>query len=125
MQNGDSLDSAKVINVAPHHAKFYANGFKESGGGSIELLSGRKFEICLGEFKEGKDIHPFCAIRFAFCGKESLGMYALHDRLAPLRRTRRKMRALPGVLPGARIGEASFGLEKKTKLIAAPEEAAN
>ncbi len=58
--------------------------FKEIGGGSIEHLSGRKFEICLGEFKEGKDIHPFCAIRFAFCGKESLGMYALHYRLALL-----------------------------------------
>ncbi len=54
-----SLDSAKVINVAPRYAKFYAEDLKEViGWENIELISDRKFEIWLDEFKKCKDMHP-------------------------------------------------------------------
>jgi dihydropyrimidine dehydrogenase (NADP+)/dihydropyrimidine dehydrogenase (NAD+) subunit PreA len=54
-----SLDSSKVINVAPRYAKFYAEDKKEViGWENIELISDRKFEIWLDEFKKCKDMHP-------------------------------------------------------------------
>ncbi len=54
-----SLDAAKVINVAPRYAKFYADDRKEViGWENIELISDRKFEIWLDEFKKCKDMHP-------------------------------------------------------------------
>jgi len=54
-----SLDSAKVVNVAPRYAKFYAEDRKEViGWENIELISDRKFEIWLDEFKKCKDMHP-------------------------------------------------------------------
>ena len=54
-----SLDSAKVINVAPRYAKFYANDGREViGWENIELISDRRFEIWLDEFKKCKDLHP-------------------------------------------------------------------
>ena len=54
-----SLDVAKVINVAPRYAKFYADDGKEViGWENIELISDRPFEIWLDEFKKCKDKYP-------------------------------------------------------------------
>ena len=54
-----SLDSSKVINVSPRYAKLLAGDGKEViGWENIELISDRKFEIWLDEFKEAKDAHP-------------------------------------------------------------------
>src|SRR5215207_10712863 len=51
-----SLDSAKVINVSPRYAKLYANDRQEViGWENIELISDRRFEIWLDEFKKCKD----------------------------------------------------------------------
>ncbi|WP_411826840.1 NAD-dependent dihydropyrimidine dehydrogenase subunit PreA [Luteolibacter sp. AS25] len=54
-----SLDSSKVINVSPRYAKLKANDGKEViGWENIELISDRKFEIWLDEFKAAKDAYP-------------------------------------------------------------------
>jgi dihydropyrimidine dehydrogenase (NADP+)/dihydropyrimidine dehydrogenase (NAD+) subunit PreA len=54
-----SLDSSKVINVTPRYAKLHANDPKDViGWENIELISDRKFEIWLDEFKRCKDMHP-------------------------------------------------------------------
>src|SRR2546430_10274777 len=54
-----SLDSAKVINVTPRYAKLLGNDPKDViGWENIELISDRKFEIWLDEFKKCKDMHP-------------------------------------------------------------------
>jgi len=54
-----SLDSSKVINVSPRYGKLLANDGKEViGWENIELISDRKFEIWLDEFKEAKDECP-------------------------------------------------------------------
>ncbi len=54
-----SLDSSKVVNVAPRYAKLLANDPKDVvGWENIELISDRKFEIWLDEFKKCKDTNP-------------------------------------------------------------------
>ncbi len=54
-----SLDCSKVVNVGPRYAKLLANDGKEViGWENIELISDRKFEIWLDEFKEAKDECP-------------------------------------------------------------------
>jgi dihydroorotate dehydrogenase subfamily 1 len=54
-----SLDASKVINVAPRYAKLLANDPKDVvGWENIELISDRKFETWLDEFKKCKDAHP-------------------------------------------------------------------
>jgi dihydroorotate dehydrogenase subfamily 1 len=54
-----SLDASKVINVAPRYAKLLANDPKDVvGWENIELISDRKFETWLDEFKKCKDMHP-------------------------------------------------------------------
>jgi dihydroorotate dehydrogenase subfamily 1 len=54
-----SLDAAKVVNVAPRYAKLMAADGKEPvGWENIELISDRKFETWLDEFKKCKDLHP-------------------------------------------------------------------
>src|SRR3954465_14870334 len=54
-----SLDSSKVINVAPRYAKFHGNDKKDViGWENIELISDRPFNIWLDEFKKCKDMHP-------------------------------------------------------------------
>jgi dihydroorotate dehydrogenase subfamily 1 len=54
-----SLDSAKVVNVTPRYAKLLANDRQDViGWENIELISDRKFEIWLDEFKKCKDLHP-------------------------------------------------------------------
>jgi len=54
-----SLDASKVVNVGPRYAKLMAGDGKEViGWENIELISDRKFEIWLDEFKEAKDEHP-------------------------------------------------------------------
>ena len=54
-----SLDSAKVTNVAPRYAKYYGLDPKDViGWENIELISDRKFEIWLDEFKKCKDLYP-------------------------------------------------------------------
>lgn len=54
-----SLDSSKVVNVAPRYAKLHANDPKDViGWENIELISDRKFEIWLDEFKKCKDQFP-------------------------------------------------------------------
>src|SRR5216110_647359 len=54
-----SLDSSKVVNVAPRYAKLHANDPKDViGWENIELISDRKFEIWLDEFKKCKDKYP-------------------------------------------------------------------
>jgi dihydroorotate dehydrogenase subfamily 1 len=54
-----SLDSSKVVNVAPRYAKFHGNDKKDViGWENIELISDRPFNIWLDEFKKCKDQHP-------------------------------------------------------------------
>src|SRR5437016_5611058 len=54
-----SLDSSKVINVTPRYAKLYSADRSEViGWENIELISDRKFEIWLDEFKKCKDQFP-------------------------------------------------------------------
>ncbi len=54
-----SLDSSKVVNVAPRYAKLMAADNKEPiGWENIELISDRPFNIWLDEFKKCKDMHP-------------------------------------------------------------------
>ncbi|MEO8352730.1 MAG: NAD-dependent dihydropyrimidine dehydrogenase subunit PreA [Chthoniobacteraceae bacterium] len=54
-----SLDASKVINVSPRYAKLYSSDRSEViGWENIELISDRKFEIWLDEFKRCKDQFP-------------------------------------------------------------------
>ena len=54
-----SLDASKVVNVTPRYAKLYSEDRSEViGWENIELISDRKFEIWLDEFKRCKDQHP-------------------------------------------------------------------
>ncbi|MDQ2919300.1 MAG: NAD-dependent dihydropyrimidine dehydrogenase subunit PreA, partial [Verrucomicrobiota bacterium] len=54
-----SLDASKVVNVAPRYAKLLANDPKDViGWENIELISDRKFDIWLDEFKKCKDTYP-------------------------------------------------------------------
>ncbi|MDQ2867207.1 MAG: NAD-dependent dihydropyrimidine dehydrogenase subunit PreA [Verrucomicrobiota bacterium] len=54
-----SLDSSKVVNVAPRYAKLMAADGKEAiGWENIELISDRPFSIWLDEFKKCKDTNP-------------------------------------------------------------------
>src|SRR5438046_9490262 len=54
-----SLASSKGVNVAGRYAKLHANDPKDViGWENIELISDRKFEIGLDEFKKCKDMHP-------------------------------------------------------------------
>jgi dihydropyrimidine dehydrogenase (NADP+)/dihydropyrimidine dehydrogenase (NAD+) subunit PreA len=54
-----SLDSSKVVNVTPRYAKLHANDSKDViGWENIELISDRKFEIWIDEFKKCKDQFP-------------------------------------------------------------------
>ena len=54
-----SLDASKVINVTPRYAKLHAADGKDIvGWENIELISDRKFDIWLDEFKKCKDQYP-------------------------------------------------------------------
>ncbi len=54
-----SLDASKVVNVTPRYAKLYSADRSEViGWENIELISDRKFEIWLDEFKRCKDQFP-------------------------------------------------------------------
>lgn len=54
-----SLDASKVINVTPRYAKLHSADRKEViGWENIELISDRRFEVWLDEFKKCKDQHP-------------------------------------------------------------------
>ncbi|HYR23190.1 MAG TPA: NAD-dependent dihydropyrimidine dehydrogenase subunit PreA [Chthoniobacterales bacterium] len=54
-----SLDSSKVVNVTPRYAKLMgADGKDVVGWENIELISDRKFEIWMDEFKKCKDEFP-------------------------------------------------------------------
>ena len=54
-----SFDSAKVVNVSPRYAKLLsADGKEVIGWENIELISVRKFEIWLDEFRKCKDAFP-------------------------------------------------------------------
>jgi dihydroorotate dehydrogenase subfamily 1 len=54
-----SLDSSKVVNVAPRYAKLMADDGKEVvGWENIELISDRPFNIWMDEFKKCKDTNP-------------------------------------------------------------------
>src|SRR5215471_11858406 len=54
-----SLDASKVINVTPRYAKLIgADGKDVVGWENIELISDRKFDIWLDEFKKCKDQYP-------------------------------------------------------------------
>ena len=54
-----SLDAGKVINVTPRYAKLYSADRQEViGWENIELISDRRFEIWLDEFKKCKDQFP-------------------------------------------------------------------
>ena len=80
-----SLDSSKVVNVTPRYAKLLANDPKDViGWENIELISDRKFEIWLDEFKRCKDMHP---------GRRAHRVD--HGRIQP-RCLERDRRALPG-----------------------------
>jgi dihydroorotate dehydrogenase subfamily 1 len=54
-----SLDASKVINVTPRYAKLYSKDRQEVvGWENIELISDRRFEIWIEEFKKCKDQFP-------------------------------------------------------------------
>src|SRR5256884_2659226 len=54
-----SLDSSKVVNVTPRYAKLMAADGKDVvGWENIELISDRKFDIWMDEFKKCKDQYP-------------------------------------------------------------------
>src|SRR5882672_204914 len=54
-----SLDSSKVVNVTPRYAKLMgADGKDVVGWENIELISDRKFDIWMDEFKKCKDEFP-------------------------------------------------------------------
>jgi dihydroorotate dehydrogenase subfamily 1 len=54
-----SLDSSKVVNVAPRYGKLFAADGKEVvGWENIELISDRPFKIWIEEFKKCKDQYP-------------------------------------------------------------------
>ncbi|MCA1659731.1 MAG: NAD-dependent dihydropyrimidine dehydrogenase subunit PreA, partial [Verrucomicrobiaceae bacterium] len=54
-----SLEAGKVVNVTPRYAKLYAADKKEVvGWENIELISDRKFDIWIEEFKKIKDQYP-------------------------------------------------------------------
>src|SRR6059058_4164206 len=54
-----SLDSSKVINVAPRYARLKTEQSKEIyGWQNIELISDRPFKTWLEEFKQVKDKYP-------------------------------------------------------------------
>ncbi len=54
-----SLDAGKVVNVSPRYAKLYSSDRSEViGWENIELISDRRFEIWLDEFKKCKDQFP-------------------------------------------------------------------
>jgi len=54
-----SLDSSKVINVAPRYARLKTEQSKEIfGWQNIELISDRPFKVWLDEFKMLKDKYP-------------------------------------------------------------------
>jgi dihydroorotate dehydrogenase subfamily 1 len=53
-----SLDSTKVINVSPRYSKLLAGNDEVIGWENIELISDRKFEVWLDEFKEAKNEFP-------------------------------------------------------------------
>jgi dihydroorotate dehydrogenase subfamily 1 len=54
-----SLDASKVINVTPRYAKLHAADGKDiMGWENIELISDRKFDIWMDEFKKCKDQYP-------------------------------------------------------------------
>jgi len=54
-----SLDSSKVVNVTPRYAKLMgADGKDVIGWENIELISDRKFDIWMDEFKKCKDQFP-------------------------------------------------------------------
>lgn len=54
-----SLDASKVINVTPRYAKLHSNDRQEViGWENIELISDRRFEIWMDEFKKCKDQFP-------------------------------------------------------------------
>jgi len=53
-----SLDSSKVVNVAPRYSKFLAGSGEIIGWENIELISDRPFRIWEDEFKKCKDQFP-------------------------------------------------------------------
>src|SRR6185503_5534071 len=54
-----SLDSSKVVNVAPRYARLKTESSKEIyGWQNIELISDRPFQTWLDEFKQLKDKYP-------------------------------------------------------------------
>src|SRR5258705_13274206 len=54
-----SLDSSKVINVAPRYARLRTEKSKEIvGWQNIELISDRPFSVWIDEFKQLKDKYP-------------------------------------------------------------------
>src|SRR5436190_4589759 len=54
-----SLEASKVVNVTPRYAKLHSNDREEViGWENIELISDRKFDIWLDEFKKCKDQFP-------------------------------------------------------------------
>jgi len=54
-----SLDASKVVNVTPRYAKLYSSDKQEVvGWENIELISDRRFEIWIDEFKKCKDQFP-------------------------------------------------------------------
>ena len=54
-----SLDAGKVVNVTPRYSKLYSADRAEIiGWENIELISDRRFDLWLDEFKRCKDEHP-------------------------------------------------------------------
>jgi dihydroorotate dehydrogenase subfamily 1 len=53
-----SLDSSKVINVAPRYARMRGKDREVLGWQNIELISDRPFDTWLDEFKQVKDKYP-------------------------------------------------------------------
>lgn len=53
-----SLDASKIVNVSPRYAKLHSNDGEVIGWENIELISDRRFEVWLDEFRKCKDLFP-------------------------------------------------------------------
>ncbi|RLS64988.1 MAG: NAD-dependent dihydropyrimidine dehydrogenase subunit PreA [Planctomycetota bacterium] len=53
-----SLDSSKVVNVAPRYARLRDSQREVMGWENIELISDRSFDVWIDEFRRVKDKHP-------------------------------------------------------------------
>ena len=73
-----SLDSSKVVNVAPRYARLRTEKSKEViGWQNIELISDRPFKVWIDELNQLKDKYPD-GVEFSYEGFPIFDKYATH-----------------------------------------------